>query len=527
METLSWFGSYGSTLTTPVSALIAMMVMVALTNGLLSFASGNGQTALLRTGFLSMAFLFISFFILVFLFLKGGAGVNYESVLTTLLRIAAVLVAFGLFAALTSWILRQSLNDAPRLLARMMRLLWRALAAIAVLWLAATLIFNTEAERGILASVVLRFLPVWIALVVTFALSIRYKRKLGLYGKLFDSTVGMLGFALVMFWVFTAVFADIIITHDPISPIGRVKNPLPGTPLVDPAPGQYLYFLLGGDHLARDVFSRMVMGARRVLQIAPAATLFAFMVGITLGLPAGYFGGKFDTALSFIANLVLAFPVILLFYLLVTPEIRDTGIPIYLAAVLFLFPIIFLCVLLNSRYFTNPPRRNLYVGITLLIGLWAYSGLAFNLDPTGFWSMEPNLLNVFVSVVFVNAPTVFRIVRGIVMDLKARDYVAAGQTRGESPWYIMLWEILPNARGPLIVDFCLRIGYTTILLGTLGFFGLGVSPESSDWGSTINAGRKLLTQFPHPAIVPALALMSLVLGLNLLADGLREESLRD
>ena len=105
--------------------------------------------------------------------------------------------------------------------------------------------------------------------------------------------------------------------------------------------------------------------------------------------------------------------------------------------------------------------------------------------------------------------------------------MAAGQTRGEGPWYIMLWEILPNARGPLIVDFCLRIGYTTILLGTLGFFGLGLSPESPDWGSTINDGRKLLSIFPHPALAPALALMSLVLGLNLLADGLREESLRD
>jgi peptide/nickel transport system permease protein len=64
-------------------------------------------------------------------------------------------------------------------------------------------------------------------------------------------------------------------------------------------------------------------------------------------------------------------------------------------------------------------------------------------------------------------------------------------------------------------------------LGTLGFFGLGVSPESPDWGSTINAGRKLLSTIPHPAVVPALALMSLVLGLNLLADGLREESLKD
>jgi len=137
------------------------------------------------------------------------------------------------------------------------------------------------------------------------------------------------------------------------------------------------------------------------------------------------------------------------------------------------------------------------------------------------------ILVVFVSVVFVNSPTVFRIVRGLTLDIKTRDYVAAAQTRGEGSWYIMLWEILPNARGPLIVDFCLRIGYTTILLGTLGFFGLGLPPESPDWGSTINEGRKLLSIYPHPALPPSFALLSLVLGLNLLADGLREESLKD
>jgi len=413
---------------------------------------------------------------------------------------------------------------------------------------------------GIFGRIVAQFLPVWIAVAVTFALSLTFKRRLGLYGKLFDSPVGMIGFGIVIFWVFTALFADMVITHDPLAQFSGMKNVTPGTPLAGAEAGDFGWFLFGGDHLARDVFSRMVMGARVVLSIAPAATLFAFMVGITLGVPAGYFGGRLDTGLSFVANLVLAFPVILLFYLLVTPEIVDhqvllfgsllstsaeaactayasvpltapqclrLSIPEMMAATLFIFPIIFLSILLNARFFTDPVKRNLYVGAVLVIGLWAYSGLAFNRDPLGVWSMEPNLLNVFVSVVFVNAPTVFRIVRGIVMDLKARDYVAAGQTRGEGPWYIMLWEILPNARGPLIVDFCLRIGYTTILLGTLGFFGLGVAPDSPDWGSTIDDGRKTLSLFPHAAIVPALALMSLVLGLNLLADGLREESLRD
>ena len=393
-------------------------------------------------------------------------------------------------------------------------------------YLVAGILQPTMPAKGIMGGVATRFLPVWIGMIAVFALSIAFKRRLGLYGKLFDSPIGMIGFAIVLFWVFTALFADLVITHDPLRQVSGMKNALPGSPM--PAGSDaYPFYLFGGDNLARDVFSRMVMGARQVLIIAPAATLFAFMVGITLGLPAGYFGGRLDTFLSFLANLVLAFPVILLFYLLVTPEIRVTGIPTILAAVLFLFPIIFLVVLFNSRYFTQPAKRNLYVAITLVLGLWAYSGLAFNMDPLGVWGMDPNLLNVFVAVVFVNAPTVFRIVRGIVLDIRSRDYVAAGQTRGEGPWYIMLWEMLPNARGPLIVDFCLRIGYTTILLGTLGFFGLGVSPESPDWGSTINDGRRLLSIYPHPAVVPAVALMSLVLGLNLLADGLREESLRD
>ena len=393
---------------------------------------------------------------------------------------------------------------------------------------------------GILGAMAARLTPVWIGLVVLFALSMGFKRRLGLYGKLFDSPIGMTGFGLVMFWIFTAIFVDTIAPHGPIDVISQMRNELPGSILPAPREGQYVYYLLGGDNLGRCVFSRMVHGAFEVLKIAPLATLFAFMVGITLGVPAGYVGGKLDIVVTFVANLVLAFPVILLFYLLVTPEIVAAGIPNYLSMVLFLFPILFLVILFNSRYRTQPGLRNVIVALCVALGGMAYLSLISNpSDPDlpllfrlwpealDLFDVPGNLLIVFVSVVFVNSPTVFRIVRGIVLDIKTRDYVAAAQTRGEGPWYIMLWEILPNARGPLIVDFCLRIGYTTILLGTLGFFGLGVSPESPDWGSTINEGRRLLTIYPHPALPPALALMSLVLGLNLLADGLREESLKD
>jgi len=376
----------------------------------------------------------------------------------------------------------------------------------------------------IITRVLIQFTPVWIGLVAILFLSILFRSRLGLYGRLFSSPIGVAGLILVLFWVLTAIFADSIATFDPLTQVSGMKNKKPGWPLAG-AEGQW--YLLGGDNLARDVFSRMVHGSRIVLAIAPAATIFAFMVGITLGLPAGYYGGKLDTFMSFLANLVLAFPVILLFFLLVTPEIRSTGVPLVLAGVLFLFPIVFFAMLFYSRFREQPSKLTLYLGITLVLGFWAYSGLAFNKDPFGVFYMDPNLLNIFVSVVFVNSPTVFRIVRGLTIDIKTRDYVAAAQTRGELPWYIMLWEVLPNARGPLIVDFCLRIGYTTILLGTLGFFGLGVTPESPDWGMTINEGRKLLAVYPHPALPPTIALMTLVLGLNLLADGLREESLKD
>ncbi|MCR9067321.1 MAG: ABC transporter permease [Rhodobacteraceae bacterium] len=398
----------------------------------------------------------------------------------------------------------------------------------------------TLEAKGIIGAMAARLTPVWIALVVTFALSITFKRRLGLYGKLFDSPIGMIGFGLVMFWIFSSVFAGMVATHGPIDVISQMRNEVPGSPLPTGEDGLYPYYLLGGDNLGRDVFSRMIFGGQEVLKITPVATLFAFMVGITLGLPAGYFGGKLDTLLTFIANLALAFPVILLFFLLVTPEIVAAGVPQYMSMVLFIFPILFFAVLFNSRFSIQPMKRNILLALVLSIGGIGYMSLIsdasdpdlpliFRLWPEwlDLFDIQGNILIVFVSVVFVNSPTVFRIVRGLVLDIKTRDYVAASTTRGEGPWYIMLWEILPNARGPLIVDFCLRIGYTTILLGTLGFFGLGVSPESPDWGSTINEGRRLLTIYPHPALPPALALMSLVLGLNLLADGLREESLKD
>ena len=114
----------------------------------------------------------------------------------------------------------------------------------------------------IILQMFIQFTPVWIGMAIIFAVSIMLKRKLGLYGRLFDSIIGMCGFGIVLFWVLTALFADLIIVADPLAQVSGMKNKVPGTPIR----GQDgLYYLLGGDNLARDVFSRMVMGARNVL----------------------------------------------------------------------------------------------------------------------------------------------------------------------------------------------------------------------------------------------------------------------
>jgi len=365
--------------------------------------------------------------------------------------------------------------------------------------------------------------PVWASLAIVLGLSLFYRNKLGLYGHVVASGVGFAGLFLVLFWLFAAVFGKGIMLFDPLGQVPEMKDAAPGA--IEAQSG--LPYLFGGDKLSRDVFSRVIAGARIVLIIAPLATLLALSVGVALGLPAGYFGRRTDAILSFLANLILSFPIILLFYLLVSPGILETPIPYTLAAVFFAFPVALFAVYFVAGYRAQPAKLAIRLALTLLAGAWLFATFVFNADPFGLLRVSPSTLNIFVAVALASGPGIFRIVRSLTLDIKTREYVFAAQTRGESPWYVMLWEILPNARGPLIVDACLRIGYTTILLGALGYFGLGMTPESPDWGTMIKESSRFMRIFVHPALPPALAMMSFVLGLNLLADAIREQSLRD
>jgi peptide/nickel transport system permease protein len=269
--------------------------------------------------------------------------------------------------------------------------------------------------------------------------------------RLRESPIGMVGAVLVLFWVIIAILAPLIAPFDP-----NANNYETGVN----APPSWQHWL-GTDEEARDMLSRIMFGSRIVLTIAPFATLCAYIVGCVIGLLAGYYRGWVDSLLMQVCNIILSFPVLVL-----------------------------------------------YVIVMMKFG--------------------PSALNIVVAVTFIASPQVARLVRSQTLELREREYVAAAKMRGESAWYIMLVEILPNARGPLIVDACLRTGYTAITIGILGFLGVGLRPPDPDWGSMINEHYTYLQSgILHGALAPAIALSSLVVGFSLLADGLREISMRD
>jgi len=142
------------------------------------------------------------------------------------------------------------------------------------------------------------------------------------------------------------------------------------------------------------------------------------------------------------------------------------------------------------------------------------------------FAVGPSAINVVIAITIAGAPGIARLVRSLTLDIRTRDYIAAAELRGEHPLYIMFVEILPNARGPILVDAMLRVGYAAFAIGTLGFLGLGLPPPTPDWGGMVARARRYIWINPWAVLWPSLAISSLVVGLNLFADGLREESLR-
>jgi peptide/nickel transport system permease protein len=261
----------------------------------------------------------------------------------------------------------------------------------------------------------------------------------------FRSRTAVVGLALVGFWIMVALLAPILPLYSPTAQDVMA--------LMDPTPSAAHW--LGTDILGRDVLSRLIWGARTVLVVAPLSVAVAMATGVTLGMLAGYYGGWIDALISRLSDVILAFPVLVLYVILIA-------------------------------------------------------------------TIGPSVINIVIATTIASAPGIGRITRSLVLGLKQQEYVAAAKLRAENTLYIMLVELLPNCRDMLIVDACLRLGYTIITIGILGFLGLGLPPPNPDWGGMVKDGTTVLNVWPHMSLAPSFAIVSLVLGFNLLADGLRE-----
>jgi peptide/nickel transport system permease protein len=265
-----------------------------------------------------------------------------------------------------------------------------------------------------------------------------------LAGELLRSKTFVTGLAIIVFWIFCAMFGAYVVPIDPYA-----------DDLLNTLQPPSLEHWFGTDQLGRDVFSRVIVGARDILTISPVATLLGTVVGTALGLVTGYFRGFIDDALSRVIEAVLALPLVI-------------------------------------------------VALLALVALGTSN------------------LTVIVVIGFAFTPVIARTVRSAVLVERQLDYVAAARLRNESALHILFVEILPNVMSPILVEATVRLGFAIFTVATLSFIGFGIQPPSADWGLGISENYALIPGgFWWTVLFDALAIVSLVVGVNLVADGVK------
>lgn len=260
---------------------------------------------------------------------------------------------------------------------------------------------------------------------------------------LYSQPTTAFGTTVVLIFVLLAIFGPLIAPYSATEQIRTAARQAPS-----------LEHLFGTDRLGRDVFSRVILGARDILGLAGLGTLLAVIAGTFAGLLAGYRGGLFDEITFRIFDSLLALPALLL--------------------------------------------------ALLLLG-----------------TVGPSRYSVLLVIFIVYTPVVARVVRSVVLGVKYKGFVEAARVRGEPVSYILFREIMPSVWPALAVEAALRFSYAIFLVASLGFLGVGVQPPNPDWGLMVNEARNFVALTPWALYFPVLAISLLVIGVNLMADGLK------
>ncbi|CAA9532654.1 MAG: hypothetical protein AVDCRST_MAG59-6 [uncultured Thermomicrobiales bacterium] len=285
--------------------------------------------------------------------------------------------------------------------------------------------------------------------------------------------MAMVGVVYLIFLTLVAIFAPAIAPHNPVeSNVGEAGQYRQAAWTTDPNPlktGTWDY-PLGTDGIGRDVFSRLVYGTRISLVVGfiPLAVILA--IGVPVGLAAGFLGGRVDTVLMRLTDIVYAFPA-LLFFIIVQISLGDS---------------------------------------------W-------------FGSLLNGLVLLFVTLSVINWTGVARLVRGDTLSLKEKEFVEAARAGGANGWRIIARHILPNALGPIIVASAFIVPGAIIAEAVLSFLGIGVRPSPnldnpfpSSWGQMIQEGYQLWQSQPWMLVGPALAIALITLAFTFVGDGLRD-----
>ncbi len=300
--------------------------------------------------------------------------------------------------------------------------------------------------------------------------------------RLLRNRAAVLGGTLIITLILIAILADVIAPFNYATQVLVDNNKVPAW-LVKVFPSTAPYakisstYPLGADYVGRDLFSRIVFGARISLTVAFIGPIISLLIGVIYGSIAGFAGGRADNIMMRIVDVLYAFPS-LLFIILLMAFFRGT--------------------------FAKPDPGSLSYTISQLDA--KMGGMLF----------------IFVGIGLTAWETMARLTRGQVLSVREKEYIEAARTIGAGHGRIMFRHILPNIVGPLVVNETLTIPAYISFEAFLSFIGLGVNPPTPSWGAMISDGSQVIRTYPNQAVFPALALAITMFAFNFLGDGLRD-----